>query len=48
MMGIGSEEDSMQNVLHLVPRRPVLHDYSHYMDNWNKVREGPALCYSGL
>ena len=34
--GIGSEEDSLQSVLSLVPRRRAT-DYNHYMENWNKV-----------
>ena len=35
-LAIGSEEDSLQNVLHLVPKPPT-HTYNHFMDNWNKV-----------
>ncbi len=34
--GIGSEEDSLQNVLHLVPRPPPK-PYTDYLENWNKV-----------
>ncbi|KAG2423386.1 hypothetical protein HXX76_015352 [Chlamydomonas incerta] len=34
--GFGSEEDSLRNVLHLVPRPPPRH-YSDYLENWNKV-----------
>ncbi|PNG99690.1 EF-hand domain-containing protein 1, partial [Tetrabaena socialis] len=34
--GFGSEEDSLQNVLHLVPRPPPK-PYADYLLNWNKV-----------
>ncbi|KAG2490607.1 hypothetical protein HYH03_010999 [Edaphochlamys debaryana] len=34
--GFGSEEDSLQNVLHLVPKPPQRH-YADYLENWNKV-----------
>jgi EF-hand domain-containing protein 1 len=31
-LGIGSEEDTLQNVLHLVPKPPVT-DYHYYNEN---------------
>ncbi|KAJ9530533.1 hypothetical protein QJQ45_012548 [Haematococcus lacustris] len=36
-LGIGSEEDSMQNVLHLVPKPHRSWDYNDYLEKWNKV-----------
>ncbi|GLC72720.1 hypothetical protein PLESTF_001285900 [Pleodorina starrii] len=34
--GIGSDEDSLQNCLRLVPR-PVTRSYTDYLNKWNKV-----------
>jgi hypothetical protein len=40
--GFGSDEDSLQNVLHLVPR-PVTHSYTDYLNKWNKVMRFAAV-----
>lgn len=40
-LGIGSEEDSLRNVLNLIPKRKPV-NYNNYLENFDKVRTNPA------
>lgn len=41
-LGIGSEEDSLRNVLNLIPKRKPV-NYNNYLENFDKVRTNPAV-----